>query len=158
MKAPFDFFFVPKEYLEIDDIDVNVQHLFDKVASLEFYKAISAIAERYNIDYVLTRTCVIKVKKSQPTSTLNLYAICKNVFEGDEEDNWAARHLILRVYLMCKLYLRSKYCSLLHRHTGKCKFSFRTRLKQTNQYAHFSEVSCVEVVVGCPRCFYPPSV
>jgi hypothetical protein len=97
MTAPFNFFIVPKEYLEIDDIDPTVQHLFDKVASQEFYKAIAAIAERYNIDYLLARTCVIEVKKSQPTSTLNLYAICENVFEGAEEDNWAARHFKIRV-------------------------------------------------------------
>ena len=86
MKPTFDFFFVSKQYLEIDDIDSSVQHLFDKVASQEFYKAIVAISDKYGIDYLTTRGYAIKIQRSQ--STFSLYGICNHIFEGE---NWAAR-------------------------------------------------------------------
>jgi hypothetical protein len=92
METPFDFFIVSKQYLEIDDIDPNVQHVFDKIASQEFYKAIATIANKYNIDYLTARGYLIEIQRSQ--STVNLSGICRHVFEGE---NWAASQFTSRL-------------------------------------------------------------
>ncbi len=89
MKTTIDFFFVPKQYLEPNP-DSDIQRFLDQIVSHGFSKAILAIADKYNTDYLTARRCLIQIQQSQ--STFSLYGICSHVFEGK---GWAASQFIV---------------------------------------------------------------
>jgi len=89
MKASIEFFFLPKQFLKPDP-DTEAQGLIDKIASREFYKAVTMIAEKYSVDYLTAREVSIEIYQTQ--STFSFYGIFCHIFEGD---GWAASQFTL---------------------------------------------------------------
>jgi hypothetical protein len=89
MKIEFDYFSVPKQFLEPDS-DPTIQHLIDQIAHCESYKAVKRIAEKYNVHYLVARSSLIEIMQKE--STFSLYGICSHVFK---ENNWYVSQFIL---------------------------------------------------------------
>ena len=77
-----DYFTAPsKQILDLPEKHEEYQPICDAIYCYQFYKAVGAIAEKYSLDYLLTRAELVRMYEKQ--STFSLYGICSHAIEGE---------------------------------------------------------------------------
>jgi hypothetical protein len=77
-----DYFTAPsKQILDLPQKHEEYQPICDAVYCYQFYKAVGVIAEKYSLDYLLTRAELVRMYEKQ--STFSLYGICSHAIEGE---------------------------------------------------------------------------
>jgi hypothetical protein len=84
----FEFFVTPPKLLDLPDQEPAFSPVMDVIACHEFYRAVSAIAFKYDLDYMTTRAKLVELYKAQ--ETFSFYGICRHAFS---ERGYAAEAL-----------------------------------------------------------------
>jgi hypothetical protein len=75
-----EFFVTPNGLLDLPDKEPLFTPVFDFIACEKLHSAIRAIAVKYNIDYMVTRTKLVELYKQQ--TGFSFYGICSQALRG----------------------------------------------------------------------------